>query len=204
MHPPRNLSIFIAHSPPCMSNQTLYTDTSLLQGLQTGDEHCFTSIYNKYFKELFYSAEAILGEEILAEDCVQDVFLDLWRRREEATIEHLHAYLKKAVRFKAIDIIRTRKTKQQFNQRIAQITTQFFLQQPMLMKELEAIFHETLQSLPKDQQEIFRLIRDQGLTYREVAEMKGISIKTVEKKMSLSLRDLRLKLGDLMILVLMP
>jgi RNA polymerase sigma-70 factor (ECF subfamily) len=185
-----------------MTDNTLYSDEFLLQGLQAGDENCFTAIYNKYSKELFYKAEAILGDQLLAEDCVQDVFMDLWRRREALRIESLSAYLKKAVRFKAIDIIRSKKTREKFNQRIAGITTQFFLQQPLLLKELEAIFQDTLQHLPKDQQEIFKLIRDKGLTYREVAEMKGISVKTVEKKMSLSLRDLRLKLGEFLQLFL--
>jgi RNA polymerase sigma-70 factor (ECF subfamily) len=185
-----------------MTDNTLHSDELLLQGLQAGDENCFTAIYNKYCKELFYKAEAILGEQLLAEDCVQDVFMDLWRRREEVQIGNLPGYLKRAIRFKAIDIIRGRKTRQKFNQRIAGITTNFFLQQPLLLKELEAIFQETLQSLPKDQQEIFRLIREKGLTYREVADIKGISIKTVEKKMSLSLRDLRLKLGEFLHLFL--
>jgi RNA polymerase sigma-70 factor (ECF subfamily) len=185
-----------------MPDNFLYTNEFLLQGLKAGDENCFTSIYNKYSKELFYKAEAILGEQLLAEDCVQDVFMDLWKRREEVTIDNLPGYLKKATRFKAIDIIRGKKTRQKFNQRIAEITSEFFLQQPLLLKELETIFQETLQGLPKDQQEIFNLIRQEGLTYREVAEMKGISVKTVEKKMSLSLRDLRLKLGELLQLFL--
>jgi RNA polymerase sigma-70 factor (ECF subfamily) len=185
-----------------MTDNTPYSDESLLHGLQNGDQQSFTYIYNRYWSELFYKAEAILGEQLLAEDCVQDVFLDLWKRREEVKIENLPGYLKRAVRFKAIDIIRSKKIHHKFNQRIAKITTKFFLQQPLLLKELEAIFQETLESLPKDQQEIFKLIREKGLTYREVAEMRGISIKTVEKKMSLSLRDLRLKLGELLHLFL--
>jgi RNA polymerase sigma-70 factor (ECF subfamily) len=98
-------------------------------------------------------------------------------------------------------MIRARKVRSEYFNRIAQIGADLAVQQPILFNELDSIFQEVLQSLPADQQEIFRLLREESLSYKEVAELKGISVKTVEKKMSLSLKAFRLKLGEVMSLL---
>ena len=178
------------------------TDIVLLQGLYNGDEVCFTAIFNRYWKELFYQAEAILGEELLSQDCVQEVFLSLWRRRTEVEIDHLQSYLKKAIRFQCLSMMRAKKVRVECLNRISKITVDFVTEQPGLFKELDGLFKDVLSSLPDDQREIFQLVREEGLSYKEIAERKSISIKTVEKKMSSSLKTFRYKLGEMLSAIL--
>jgi RNA polymerase sigma-70 factor (family 1) len=180
-----------------------YSDELLTQGIRQGNEASFTAAYKRYWKILFYQAEAILEDELLAQDCVQEVFTALWRRREEVKVDHLLAYLKTSIRYQAASLIRSRIVRRDYFNRILHITSQLITYQPTLFNELNTLFQEAIRSLPSDQQEIFRLIREEGHTYREVAELKGISVKTVEKKMTRSLKDLRLKLGEYLHLFLL-
>jgi RNA polymerase sigma-70 factor (family 1) len=177
-----------------MSQFTNNNNQELLAGLYRGDQASFSAIYETYWKQLLYQAIGILGEQSHAEDCVQEVFLSLWNRRNEVTITHLGAYLSKAVRFQALWMIRNRKIGQKCYDRLAQISTELILHEPVLFKELSAVYHDAFQSLPDDVREIFRMVREEGLTYKQIAERKGVSVKTVERKMSLSLKTLRLKL----------
>jgi RNA polymerase sigma-70 factor (ECF subfamily) len=57
-------------------------------------------------------------------------------------------------------------------------------------------------ALPEKRQEIFRLAREEGLKYREIAEQLNISVKTVETQMTLALKQLRTSLKDYRHLVL--
>ncbi|HEY1199683.1 MAG TPA: sigma factor-like helix-turn-helix DNA-binding protein, partial [Niastella sp.] len=63
------------------------------------------------------------------------------------------------------------------------------------------IYKQLIQSLPPDEQEIFLLHRDGGLTYKQIAEQKNISVKTVEKKMSHALKEIRFGIDDAMLVV---
>lgn len=185
-----------------MINEACYSEELLIARINDGDEACFTALYTRYWKQMFYQAEAILGGELLAQDCVQEVFTSVWKRRGQLTMTSAEAYLKTAVRFQAISIIRSRKLQRHYFERIARITSALVVSQPMLFKEIETLYVEVLHTMPSDQQEIFKLIREEGHSYKEVAELKGISVKTVEKKMSLSLKRLRLELGDFLQLFL--
>lgn len=180
------------------ANNSNESDEILVQGLHVGDEAAFTSIFKKYWKELYYDAQAMLADEGMAGDCVQEVFLSLWRRREEVGIEYLRAYLKKSVRFQVLTLIRNKEISKKCYDRISKSITETILHDTYLMKELDHIFQEILSELPEDLQEIFKMVRDEGLSYKEIAERKGLSVKSIERKMSQSLKHFRIKLGDLL------
>jgi RNA polymerase sigma-70 factor (ECF subfamily) len=179
-----------------MTDSTPYSDEVLIQRLQQSDEGAFTIIFKKYWKELYYDAQAMLHDEALADDCVQEVFLSLWRRRAEAEIKYLRAYLKKSVRFQVLWLIRDQKISKDVFNRISKTITERILDDPYLMKELDYLFKDVLSQLPSDLQEIFKMVRNEGLSYKEIAERKGLSVKSVERKMSQSLKHFRTKLGD--------
>jgi RNA polymerase sigma-70 factor (family 1) len=169
--------------------------------LSQHDELAFAEIYNRYWKLLYSSAHNILQVKAAAQDAVQEVFISLWKRRADIQVEALQPYLHQAVRFQVFKAIRAEKTDQQFFNRLALITRDILFEDPMLFKELETLYLQLINALPPDEQEIFRLHRDSGLTYKQIAEQKNISVKTVEKKMSRSLRELRFGLDDALMVI---
>jgi len=178
-----------------------HTDNELLRMLSQHDELAFAEIYNRYWKHLYFSAHNILQVKETAQDAVQEVFISLWKRRSDSQIEVLQPYLHQAVRFQVFKAIRAEKTDQDFFNRLALITRDILFEDPVLFKELETLYQQLIHALPPDEQEIFRLHRDSGLTYKQIAEQKNISVKTVEKKMSRSLRELRFGLDDALMVI---
>ncbi|WP_205509985.1 RNA polymerase sigma factor [Longitalea arenae] len=181
-----------------MQSYPIHTDHELLRKLHQGDEMAFAEIYNRYWKCLYTSAHNILQVKEVAQDAVQEVFVSLWKRRQALQVDVLQSYLHQAVRFQVFKAIRAEKTDQQFFNRLALVSKDILFEDPVLFKELEHLYQQLIQSLPPDEKEIFLLHRDGGLTYKQIAEQKNISVKTVEKKMSHALREIRFGLDDAM------
>lgn len=185
-----------------MQNYPIHTDDQLLKQLYQNDEGAFAEIYNRYWKPLYTSAHNILQVREAAQDAVQEVFISLWKRRQDLQVDVLQSYLHQAVRFQVFKAIRAEKTDQEFFNRLSLISKDILIEDPVLFRELENIYQQLIQSLPPDEQEIFLLHRDDGLTYKQIAEQKNISVKTVEKKMSRALKEIRYGMDDAMLLVL--
>jgi RNA polymerase sigma-70 factor (family 1) len=181
-----------------VQNYPSHTDGQLLEQLYQSDERAFAEIYNRYWKSLYTSAHNILQVKEAAQDAVQEVFISLWKRRESMQVDVLPSYLHQAVRFQVFKAIRAEKTDQQFFNRLALISKDILFEDPVLFKELESLYQQLIQALPPDEQEIFLLHRDGGYTYKQIAEQKNISVKTVEKKMSRALKEIRFGMDDAM------
>lgn len=174
-----------------MPDYSIYTDEQLLERIAEDDQEAFTAVYHRYWKSLYLRAKNMLTDADLAQDIVQEVFISLWNRRRQVEIEHLKAYLFQAVRFQELKALRTLKSDTNFYERLALISRDLLIHEPLAFKELETVLYRVLATFPEDQRRIFSMSRDEGLTYREIAEKMDISVKTVEKKVSLSLRAIR-------------
>jgi RNA polymerase sigma-70 factor (ECF subfamily) len=166
-------------------------DIQLQQLLQEGNEEAFAEVYNRYWKLLYTTAYAVIQNEEVAKDAVQEVYIALWQRRNEAQIHNLKAYLQQAVRFQVLKAIRAQKNDEQFYIRLATVTADIIYENPLLFKEQEALLRETMTTLPDDCRQIFQLSREEQLTYKQIADQLNISEKTVEKKMSICLKHFR-------------
>jgi RNA polymerase sigma-70 factor (family 1) len=180
-----------------------YSDEQLLTLLSESDEQAFAEIYNRYWKALYISANNILQGKEAAQDAVQEVFISLWKRRRDVQIATLQPYLFQAIRFQVFKAIRAEKTDQAFFNRLSLITKDILTEDPLLFKELDALYQQLIQALPKDEQEIYTLHRDGGMTYKQIADEKNISVKTVEKKMTRALKQIRFGIDDAFGILLM-
>jgi RNA polymerase sigma-70 factor (ECF subfamily) len=94
------------------------------------------------------------------------------------------------------------KRDREFDQRLAKISDEISKEDPLLFKELEKTIQKIFSELPPDQQAIFKFSREHKMKYQEIADHLDISVKTVEKKISKSLSQLRLGLNDALTLAL--
>lgn len=184
-----------------MADFSRYSEQSLLTALQAGDDAAFTEIYHRYFDLLYTRAYKVLGMEQGADDAVQEVFLSLWKYRANLKIDNLGGYLHQSVRNAVVRSIRHQQADMTLRRRLGEATAQL-AQTPTATAEAE--YRETLarliNSLPPDQQKIYRLSRDEEFTYTEIAKELDISVKTVEKKMSATLKVLRKGVKQLLVL----
>ncbi|WEK36357.1 MAG: RNA polymerase sigma-70 factor [Candidatus Pseudobacter hemicellulosilyticus] len=175
-------------------NYSRWDDNDLLRAFYQEKEGAFREIYHRYWNVLFSSAYHILQHKNLAQDAVQEVFLSLWKRRQETQIDALGPYLRTATRFQVLKAIRQQRVSARFYDRLAKITADIVYEQPLLHKEGEQLLAQALQHLPEDCLHIFKLSREEQFTYRQIAGQLNISEKTVEKKISLCLKHIRLTL----------
>jgi RNA polymerase sigma-70 factor (ECF subfamily) len=164
--------------------------------LSLGD---FERLFKKYYQELCLYATSIVKSSDIAEEIVQDLFVKLWTKRD--TIEFKKepkSYLIRAVKNNCFLYERKngRYTNVDLNEIQGAYRTNAGIEESLSVQEIQVIIDKTLETLPPRWQEIFRLIRFEGLKYREAAEKLDISIKTVEKAMGKTLKLFRANLTE--------
>ncbi|QNR85142.1 RNA polymerase sigma-70 factor [Pedobacter riviphilus] len=174
-----------------MSIYQISGQDELISRLRDGDELAFSEIYNLYWKQLYRTAFTILRDEEGASDALQEMFLHLWRRRKELNIVSLKAYLHQSVRLTVLKAIRSQKVDAGFYKRLAEITTEIIEEDPMIFKDHLHLLQRLIDSLPADCRQIFLMSREEQMSYKQIAGKLEISVKTVEKKMSKSLKLIR-------------
>ncbi|MHA4806801.1 RNA polymerase sigma factor [Flavitalea flava] len=183
---------------------SLQNDLGLLMLMKQGDVAAFTELYNRHWKPLYIAARNVLRTPEGAKDIVQEVFTSLWQNKAHLDIQHPRAYLQQAVRFQVFKAIRSGKTSADFHRRLAMASNEIIIENHLLFKELQHLVADLIQSLPEDCRQAFLLSRDQNLSYNQIAQQLNISVKTVEKKMSRSLKYLRVNLGKSAIFFFFP
>ncbi|MBN8851523.1 MAG: hypothetical protein BGO55_04400 [Sphingobacteriales bacterium 50-39] len=173
---------------------TDYTDDQLLPLIREGDAAAFEVLYRRHWQSLYAVAKNILRSSELAKDIVQEVFASFWQRRSDLEIVYPKAYLQQAVRYQVLNAIRADKVDAGFYQRLADTSREIVEENPLIFKELQHVLADLVGSLPEDCRLAFHLSREEELTYNQIADYLNISVKTVEKKMSRSLRFLRSRL----------
>jgi RNA polymerase sigma-70 factor, ECF subfamily len=165
----------------------------LLKKLNEGDIGAFELIFKMHYANLCRYLLMLFKNQSVIDHIAQDVFVYIWENRETITIKtSIRSYLYSAGRYKAINQIRNLKRHEQIEESFAvkefsENTTERMVE----LKDLDRIVNDAIKSLPARCQQIFRLSRDQDLSYKEIAQMLDLSVNTVENQMSIALKKLR-------------
>jgi RNA polymerase sigma-70 factor (ECF subfamily) len=172
-------------------------ERELLERLRRGEEQAYDSIFRQWYAPLVAMTSALLRDRGPAEEVVQDVMLELWRRRDSLTLEQsLRAYLFQASRNRALNYIRRQRVEARGESTIAAgMPTPASADAEARESELNIAIQQAIAGLPDRCREVFELSRINGLKYSEIATELGISVKTVEAQMGKALRVMREKLA---------
>lgn len=175
-----------------MTTVTPNHDCELLQQLSQGDRKAFEVIYHKYWRPLLDAAWKGLHDKQAAEDLVQGVFFSLWQKREQLQVHNLEAYLRTAVRYKVLNyVLRTKKTHKFFESFSELFQERNTPETKFLAKNQLELIHAYAAILPQKRREIFMLYVQSLLSTKEIAQSLGLSQKTVQNQLGISLRGLR-------------
>ncbi|MCE4563962.1 RNA polymerase sigma-70 factor [Maribellus sp. CM-23] len=173
----------------------LNEEKKLVDEIRRGNEAAFEKIFRRYYRPLCLFATKILGDDETAEEVVQDFFVKLWERREGFIVEtSVKNYLFRSVKNLSINVIKHEQIKLKHAQQVMADAEANDFKDHFTEVDLERAIEKSIEELPEKRREIFRLSREEGLKYREIAERMNISIKTVEVQMGLAIRTLRDKL----------
>jgi RNA polymerase sigma-19 factor, ECF subfamily len=172
--------------------------SDLLDRLRRGDESAFDAIFRTWYAPLVRLAERFVGTQAVAEEVVQDVMLEMWRRRELLAEEGSpQAYLFRSTRNRALNHLRHASVERRAAPKVASAPSHDPPAPAQLVEaEIDTAVREAIGALPPRCREVFELSRVEGLKYSEIADTLGISVKTVEAQMGRALRELRVRLAE--------
>ncbi len=173
----------------------LNTDQQLLQRMAEGDRCAFTMLYRRYWEDLFITAAKSLRGKEEAADVVQDVFLSLWNRRNDLNLRSsLAAYLHTGVRYNCIHYIEKNITRRDYLVQLAEVTISSSFPNAEInlqLNEMQQTVHRIVAKMPPKMQEVYKLSRQEHLSYKEIAENMSISVETVKKHIRNALHLIR-------------
>jgi RNA polymerase sigma-70 factor (family 1) len=183
-----------------MLNYQAYSDMDLFQLVAKDDEKAYRTLYDRYWNKLLVQAMLKLRVEEEVEEILQDIFLNLWRRRKTIQIKNtFHTYIASIVKYEILRKLAKLKAKNTLEGKFSALniveanTTQDWLDFEDLRDQIET----SVCSLPEKCQLVFRLSREQGFTEKQIAGALHISPKTVEAHISKALKALRSSLTEL-------
>ncbi len=187
-----------------MPDFSKHTDQELFSQLKLGSEHAFTEIFNRYRSPLFQFIYKKTGDDEIARDIVQDVFVKIWDRRREISLTgSLSSYLYRAVFNRSLDVLKHHAVREEYIVSFQQMlqSVQADADHRIREHDMERVIELELAALPVRMREVIQLRRKEYLSNREIAERMDISEQTVETHMKRALRVLRVRLMVFMILM---
>ncbi|MDA9774081.1 RNA polymerase sigma-70 factor [Saprospiraceae bacterium] len=175
---------------------TEFTDQDLISLLKDPkqSEHAAELLFKKYYSQVCYAVYRIIPETSTSEDIAQDVFLEIWRKRETIDItSSVKAYLKRAGVNKALNYIRSKKKVKFENDDSYEMQNLSINDhgENVEVLDLQSIIDKAIDSLPERCRIVFSLSRFEELSYKEIAGKLDISVKTVENQIGKALKILR-------------
>ena len=169
---------------------------TLLVRIAQGDEEAFGLLFNFYYPKLIQLALAFVPGIVAAQEVVSDLFYKILKN--PSTLEHVKEfdnYIFLAVKNQSFTYLKKNKRLAIFDsihQKEDYILPDYKNpENSLLSDELFQLVSKVVNDLPPKRKAIFQLVKEEGKKYKEVAEILGISIKTVELQMSLALKLLR-------------
>jgi RNA polymerase sigma-70 factor (ECF subfamily) len=202
---PRGRRAFESRSAVGMSGDALALVTDgrvLVQRIRAGDEAAFEALFRSTYDALYASVYRIVQSAAVAEELVQDLFVAVWADRARwdpgDTIDRVRAYLFIAARRRALNAVRREAVERRWVEQAELAPSERAVESAeVIVERAERVraVREAVARLPERGRAVLLLQWRRGLTYPEIAECLGISVKTVEVHVSRALKALRRSLA---------
>ncbi len=185
---------------PSHASSTIADEQLLLQISQHDDPRAMEKLFHRHYASLCRYVYSIVQCKQTTEEVVSDVLLKIWNQRHTIQIQSsLKAYLLVSVRNLSIDYLRRQARRRTVGTDAihADLPSNYLSAHDRVVGyEVTDIVEAAIERLPKQGRIIFRLSRDGGMKYKEIADHMGLSIKTIETHMTRSLVFLRQEVGQ--------
>ena len=169
------------------------TDQELLERMSREDKTALRALFDTYYPYLVSVVLANTQDIDLAKDVAQEVFIQVWKKREELHIHSsLKSYLRRAAINRMLNKLKSRRFEVVKSENVPEVSSPHDTpQHDMEGSELAQHLQQTIDRLPEKCRLIFQLCRLEGLSHKEIAQQLDISTKTIENQMTKALKILR-------------
>ena len=165
----------------------------LLQQIAAGDQTAFRLIYSGLYRRLYQFALSLVKTRESAEEIVEDVFVRIWQQRDKITaIQNLQVYLYTATKNSSLNYL-SRQAKASITEPFDHIHVELgepsqTPEQILITAEIQRKIQKAVEALPPRCKMIFKLVREDGLRYREISEILNISVNTIDVQMAIAIK----------------
>lgn len=195
-------AIMLEKIPKIVSSKSMMImmgeDEIRFKNVQLGDENAFEILFKTYYARLCYYANSLTEDINEAEEIVQNMFLQIWEKRENINLEaSFKSYIYKAVKNRCLNYLRNKKLKSGHLSVIKMDEGDSFDANDALhLEEIHDKLYEVLEELPPKCKQIFQMSRMEGLKHQEIANQLDLKVKTVENQIGIALKYLRSNLTE--------
>lgn len=180
------------------------SDSKLWDAYKNGDKEAFSVLFRKYYSPLFLYGSKIMQDQNALEDCIQELFMELWKSRSQVEVKSVKAYLFKSLKYKIYRQLSQRK-----------ITSEAFLKEDMIFELSHDTFMihredeterakqliKAFDKLSNRQKEVIYLKYYLGLSYEEVSEIMEINYQVARNLLYLALRSMKKMISMVKLLI---
>ena len=182
-----------------MKERVLYDKLSLKEIFEklaeSPDRLIYNFFFNKYYPKLIWFALLYVKQHRAAEEVVSDVMLNIFKKRKKlAKTDNIEGYIFISVKNQSLKYLR--KNKRQVYVDILESDTDLLMttsaspEYEYLENEFHQVVKSVIESLPPKRKLVFKMIKEDGLKYNDVAKLLDLSVKTIETHMGLALKSL--------------
>ena len=158
------------------------------------DPKAYKELFMLYHSKLVNFSATITGSRETSEEIVSDVFFKIWSHRTHLPqVENLHLYIYIITKNLSINSLLKQKKEKTFSLDDAVVELKSMYLNPeqlMITAEMFKRISDAVNELPNKCRLIFKLVKEDGLKHREVAQLLNLSVKTVENQMTIALRKI--------------
>ena len=169
-----------------------------LQGriARNDDQYAYKVLFTELYAYLYHFAFSYVKSKPLAEEILSDVFIKIWEKRKELEkIDNLKLYLYVATRNTSLNYSAKQKRNNEsaIDESMGEIKSLYLdPEQLLITAEMMTRIQNAINALPPKCKLVFKLVKEDGLKYKEVAEIMNISVKTVENHLAIALKKIGL------------
>jgi len=177
----------------------MWSDEALTKAVKAGDIDAYEEIFHRYYPLIFKFVSRFIGNRGLAEDVVQNIFMRLWLNREKLDEgKSVKNFLYVSARNESFDVLKSQK------ENMLSLSTVLGGTDRQSSEDIEddfdaaeklAMVTSNISKLPPQRQLIFQMSRYEHLSNKEIADRLNLSVRTVEKHISLAIKDLKRSLN---------
>lgn len=166
---------------------------SLFSLIAEGDSRAYETLFNHYFDPVYSTAFMYCKSRELARDVVQQVFLKVWEKREGLReVRDAEAWLHTAARNQVLHAFKKEANRDKYLKYISSIQGNTDTSDSHLLKlEQQQLIDKAINTLPPKYLNIYKMSREQGLTYAQIAAQMALSRETIKEYMAKALKNIR-------------
>lgn len=175
-----------------------YTDEQLVASVREGNDAAFAELFNRNWDRVFGMVYSRIKDRATTEGITQDIFMKLWDKRADLTIDNFQAYLYTCVKNRCINYIESKIAQRKHWERY-----KVFLpveddstNKAIAFNDLKEALEKGLNTIPEKSKQIFALSRFEGQSVKEIAGKMNLSEKAIQYHLTRSVKELRVYLKE--------